>query len=142
MHLRKTFFILALLPVFLQAQSVLKNKVPQWVESISTNLTLKGDTSNAGGHYYLLIDRQYNYSLQENFQHFAYKVLTNEGLQQMSDLSVDFNPAYQNLSFHSIKIFRKNEVIDNLKSAEIKTIQREESMDRFLYDGYKTAIIN
>ena len=94
-----------------------------------------------GSYFYLLIDEQENFLTQESYVHYAYKILTAEGLQSMSDLSFDFDPAYQKLLLHGIMIYRGDSVINKLPR-QFKTIQREESMDRFLYDGTLTTVIN
>ena len=61
----------------------------------------------------------------------------------MSDLNVEFDPSYEQLAFHAISIHRpgQSQVINQLPG-DIRTVQREESMDRYLYDGSLTAIVN
>ena len=61
----------------------------------------------------------------------------------MSDITVGFDPAYQRLLFHQIKIHRDGKVIDKLSTdGRVRLVQREESMDRYLYDGSLTAIVH
>jgi transglutaminase-like putative cysteine protease/heme exporter protein D len=124
------------------AQDVRKTQVSSWVTKNGIDVKVKSDKSPTGGFYYLLIDRQYNLPKEEKYYHYAYKILSSEGVQQMSDISIDFDPSYQRLTIHSITIYRENKRLDKLESTEIKTVQREESMDRFLYDGRKTAYFN
>lgn len=112
-----------------------------WIESISYNDSATPPEGQSSSYFYLLLDEQENTITKEDYYHYAYKILTSEGIQEMSDLSVGFDPSYQNVTFHELKIIRGNETINQL-SKNINLIQREESMDRFLYDGSKTAVIN
>jgi transglutaminase-like putative cysteine protease len=140
------FFLLLLLingAANLFGQSVQVNIVPikTWVIPADFDKNAMPGAGQESSHYYLLLDEQENITQQESFVHYVYKILTNEGLQQMSDLSVDFDPSYEQLLFHSVIIHRNGKRIDQLPN-KIRTIQREESMDRYLYDGSVTALIN
>jgi transglutaminase-like putative cysteine protease len=112
-----------------------------WIEDISFDKNAVPPTGQESSYYYLLMDEQENVSQQEQFIRYVYKMLTSEGIQQMSDLSVDFDPSYEQLTFNSILIHRDGKTIDKLPK-EIRTIQREQSMDRYLYDESVTALVN
>lgn len=124
------------------AQAVSKVPSPNWIKKQQIDLTINESKLPTGSSYYLLIDRQINLKVNTSYYHFAYKILSHDGVQEMADLSFEFNPEFQGLSIHNITVHRGNSSIDKLKTAEIKTIQREQSMDRYLYDGSQTAIIN
>jgi transglutaminase-like putative cysteine protease len=124
-----------------QSSQIKKEPKKAWVENITFDKEAVPAIGQGSSYYYLLLDEQENVSTQESFAHNVYKILTNEGLQEMSDLSFEFDPAYEQLVFHSISIQRNGDVINQLPM-DIRTIQREESMDRKLYDGSLTAIIN
>ncbi len=124
-----------------QKPIIRQRPIPSWVVSIGYDKTASPKQEEESGTYYLLLDEQEHVGLQESFAHYAYKLMSAEGLQQMADLAVDFNPAYEQLTFHNITIHRNGEIIDRMP-AEIQTIQREQSMDRFLYDGSVTAVIH
>ena len=115
---------------------------PGWVKDLKPEFEASPTVESAGGFYYLLIDQQENVSREERYGHYAYKILTTEGVQEMSDLSLTYDPSYETLSINQLTIHRNGNVIDQLKSASINTIQREESMDRHLYDGSLTAAIH
>ncbi len=124
------------------SQKVAIGPVPGWVKPVEPDLAVKPKAGTSGSHYYLLFDRQENVAARERFVHFAYTILTNEGVQEMSDVSVDFDPGYERLTFHKIVIRRSGTVINQLPKGTIETIQREKSMDRYLYDGELTAIVH
>lgn len=141
----KTILIALLywIPVFVFSQSpkVLIEKKPLWINSVSFEVDAHPPAGQESGYYYLLIDEQENRTLEDRYLHYAYKILTNEGIQEMSDLRVQYDPSYEQLILHQVTVHRDNEVIDQL-SNHIQTIQREQSMDRYLYDGSLTAVIN
>ncbi len=119
---------------------VKKVPTPVWVNPITS---LDQDILEGNGSYqYLLIDLQEHVPLQTVYGHYAVKVLNAEGVQAMSDISITLDPAYQQLYFHEIKIIRDAKVIDKLKESTIHTYQRETSMERSLYDGSLSAVIN
>lgn len=137
-------FILILFEEFestAQSTNVKQRAQNTWVEKIGFDEKAIPPSGQESSYYYLLIDEQENVSLQESFVHYAYKILTNEGLQQMSDLSFEFDPSYEQLILHTVVLHRNGTVLNQLPK-EIRTLQREQSMDRFLYDGTLTAIIN
>lgn len=137
-------FLFAVIATLSAAQNskVHINPKKSWVEDQSFDQKAMPPAGQTGSYYYLLIDEQENVPLQEAYIHHVYKILSNEGIQEMSDLSFVFDPAYEDLTIHKIIIHREGSAISQLDMSKIKTMQREESMDRFLYDGTMTAVIN
>lgn len=123
------------------AQQVKKGAAPSWTEKISFDVASTPPPGQEAGHFYLLIDEQENIATQEAYAHYVYRILTNEGLQQMSDFNISFDPSYETLTFHSFVIHRNGEAINKLP-VDIRTVQREQNMDRFLYDESLSALIN
>lgn len=134
-------FLALIYSIHLFGQGPQIGRTPDWVTPISPKLetTLEGVSS---GYYYLLVDQQENLQTEQNYSHFVYKILSNEGLQEMANLSVDYDPAYENVIWHSLIIYRNGKGSDRIKKESVKTIQREQDMDRNLYDGSLTQVIN
>jgi hypothetical protein len=122
------------------AQQVPKINIPDWVKKVS--VPEAGLTENAGNFSYLLIDKQVNLAENVTFWQTAYQLHTADGIQQMSDLTFDFDPSYQTAEVHEVRIIRGGQSIDLLPELKINTYQRETGMDRALYDGSLTAVIN
>lgn len=143
--MKKTGLLLLFIVIATNAwsQSSKVNVKPKnvWVEKVDFDKNATPAPGQESSYYYLLVDDQENFTLQESYSHYVYKILTTEGVQQMSDLSFDFDPSYEKFTLHTISIHRDGEVINQIPK-EIRTIQREESMDRFLYDGTLTAVVN
>lgn len=90
----------------------------------------------------MLIDRQENVAKQEQYEHYTYKLLNSDGVQNQSDITISFDPTYQTLVFHHITVIRNGKVENRLDNKRVQVIQREQNMDRHLYDGTLTAILN
>jgi len=134
-------FVVASTPLLSQSSEIKKAPAKAWIRKMDIDKDALPPAGQESSYYYLLLDAQEHVSEQEQFVHNAYKILTNEGVQQMSDLSVTFDPSYEQVIFHTLSIHREGKIIDKLPK-QIRTIQREESMDRHLYDGSYTAVIN
>ena len=121
-------------------QNVQKAPVPSWVEVIQT----EGDSiiEDIGESQYLLLDIQYNLSNETAFFHYKIKILNAEGIQSNSDIDVSFDPSYQSLTLHQVDLIRDGKRIPKLYKEPIKTLQRETSMERSLYDGSLSAVMN
>ena len=131
----------AALNAFAQNPNVLIWAEKPWIEKFAINKDAVPPAGQESGYYYLLLEEQQHVLRQEVYHRYAYKFLSNEGVQQMSDITVVFDPKHETLIFHKVIIHRDGKEINKLPY-KIKAIQHEESMDRFLYDESFTAVIN
>lgn len=113
--------------------------VPDWVNRIDYKESILKDNN---GFQYLLFDLQDNLNEQTRFRQYVVKVLNNEGIQDLSDISINFDPSYQKLHLHAVEIIREGKIINKINDSSIKTIQREDSMERSIYDGSLSTVIN
>lgn len=127
--------ILLYTTAFAQEELSLGNK-PLWTEDIQ----YKNNSGEVESPYiYLLVDIQNNASVKEKFYHYAVKINNPEGVQDMSSISVIYDPSYQKITFHNIAIHRDGK--SQFRSAKnFKLLQRETDLDRALYDGTVSAI--
>ena len=77
----------------------------------------------------------------ERFYHYAQRIETTAGLDDVSQLKFYFEPSYQQLTIHFIRIHRGGSVIDALRPSEVKTIQEEEELDQQLYNGTFASVV-
>ena len=110
---------------------------PEWVKNFTP--TAKGNDGDSGGISYLLIDRQDNVAQQSAFYHEARQVTSDNGVQNGASVTVSFDPAYQELIFHFLRVTRGGAQTNRLDRSQIKLFQREKDMESFLYDGAYTA---
>ncbi|MEN8227590.1 MAG: DUF3857 domain-containing protein [Bacteroidota bacterium] len=122
------------------AKDVGIKSAPHWITRVGYVSDISDEKN--GGYQYLLLDFQDNLIEQSRYRHYAIGIHNSKGIQSMSDIDVSFDPSYQRLDFHSIRIIREGEVIEKLKETDIQVIQREKNHERSLYDGSLTAIVN
>lgn len=76
----------------------------------------------------------------QEYAHIKSKPLTATALQNVSQVYITFNPAYQKLILHQIRIWRGGKAIDLTHSVKLDLIRRENDLDRNMYDGNITAV--
>lgn len=124
-------------------------KPPQsWVKANSADLNRKNEAgtstgSSTGSSSILLDDYQIHVSDRgtERYYHYAQRIETRAGLDDLSQLKLYFEPSYQQLTIHFIRVYRGGSVIDALKPSEVKIIQKEDQLDQQLYNGTLAALI-
>ncbi len=117
-------------------------KQPAWITITQVDYTKTSlDADAEDGYSQLNYEMQVSLEQQASYYKKAIHILSEAGVQNRSQVSVDFDPSYQSLAFHSIKIIRGNETIDQLKLANIKTVQQEKELNKFIYNGALTAVL-
>ena len=128
--------------LIISAQNVPITGKPNWVQNYGAATAWQNSGNITGAYYYLLVDKQINIKQQSRYSQIAVKILNNKGIQQLSDISIVFDPSYQKLIFHEISVYRGEEKIDKLADHYIQTFQREVGHERYLYDGRLEAVVN
>lgn len=62
------------------------------------------------------------------------------GVERVSQLSFDFDPAYEELVLHHVRIHRDGVVHDALQPDQLQVVQQERDLDRRIYDGVNSAL--
>ena len=98
------------------------------------------------GTYFILVDRQEHPKgeSQESFRRYAQKIVSQQGAEAGSQITISFEPSYQKLLLHKIVVHRSGRCIDKIKQARIFILQREKDLEARIYDGRKTfnAVLN
>jgi hypothetical protein len=116
--------------------------VPTWVTlSVPDTAAEPSSQTMNSGVYYLLLDKQIHIAGKQTFHHYALKLLNETGMQNNSALSFSFDPSYERLIIHYIRILRKGQSIPVLRRNSVKMLQREENLESHIYDGTATAQI-
>lgn len=71
----------------------------------------------------------------------VFKPLTTVGVEEVSELKLRFNPAFETLNIHRIVIHRDADVRDVTRSARMRVVHREEQLNEGIHDGEATALI-
>jgi len=126
----------------LRAAKVPLSGAPAWVQQIPVKLTTQVKPKEvSAGYHTLLRDAQYDLATQTEYQHQAYVVFSEDGLQEISEIRVDYDPNYQQLAFHNVRIWRDGKPIDKTAGAGYKVIQREKELEKHIYNEKLTAVI-
>ena len=128
--MHRSFFIILLVFIININSAFSKNdpsfqKRAPWVQGVeySTQIGELLDVDDGG--VYLIADYQYNTILKEQYVHFAIKIENESGIQNYSDIWVNYFPNYQKLIFHKLVVIRDNHEYNRLVIKDIKTIQNE-----------------
>jgi transglutaminase-like putative cysteine protease len=116
---------------------------PSWVQPVPVSYTENEFSRNSGsGAVCLLTDQQTRVSAAgvERYWRTVTKVMNATGLDDASQLEIEFEPTYQKLTIHYIQIRRGDKTINALLPSEIKLIQKEEELDQRLYNGTLSAV--
>ncbi len=115
-----------------------------WVKPLSvTQSGSAASNETASGSLYLLSDHQIrvNGGSTEEYARRVKKVLNASALEDLSQLQLEFEPSYQELVIHYVKIQRGDVIIDALKPGEVKIIQQETDLYQRQYNGTLSALI-
>ena len=67
-------------------------------------------------------------------------IVTGSGVERASELRFSFDPSYERLVFHSIRIIRDGVARDALDLPQIRVFSEESGADERIYDGTMTAL--
>ena len=109
----------------------------QWYDYSKTNL----DKQAEYGYIDLVSEQQVSLKEEATYYKRAYKIISEAGVQNNSELSINYDPAYSRLSLHSIRIIRQQDTINQLNLSKIKTIQQERELAMHSYDGSLSTIL-
>jgi transglutaminase-like putative cysteine protease len=119
------------------------SRTPSWVKIQTYDPKPKIDISEVSyGLLTLLSDEQVHAPRQEQYIRFVRKITDNVGIQEGSSISINYDPTYQSLSIHSIKVVREGKSINKLNINDFQTIRQESNAESYIYDGSLNAIAN
>jgi Domain of Unknown Function with PDB structure (DUF3857)/Transglutaminase-like superfamily len=145
---RKLLILIAFLPATLFAKSYGEFEItapPKW---ISPAVADAGVVVPAGlsryGVYDILTDHQVRVGREgQTTQYFrnVRRVLTQSGVQNASELTLDFDPTFQRLLLHDVTIIRGAKRVSALDPSMVRVIEKEDESDSAIYDGRLTALL-
>ena len=110
---------------------------PSWVKPVPSNPDAKPEQPDKeSGVQYLLVDNQIRVTDKsaEKYYHKIEKVASSTGLDEVSQLKLEFEPSFQELIIHQIHIIRDGRIIDALRPREIKIAQTEDDLTKQIYN--------
>jgi transglutaminase-like putative cysteine protease len=117
-------------------------RAPAWIDTIAVDAHAAGSNARSGIQG-LLDDHQVRVegaNVDEYFRR-VHQVVSSAGVQNASELNIDFDPSYQLLVLHDVVVIRGNKRIDELAQDEVRIIEKESAADESIYDGQLTALL-
>jgi tetratricopeptide (TPR) repeat protein/transglutaminase-like putative cysteine protease len=112
-----------------------------WVQALDPDAVATSAPGRArGGVEYILVDNQASVSPAATFTHYTTRLTNEEGLQAGADLRAEFDPNYQSLTLHWLRVKRDGVWQDRLARDTFQLIRREQNLDMQMLDGRYSAI--
>lgn len=124
------------------ADDVLVRPAPGWVDRLEVrDAPAPHDVRN--GIWGLLTDHQVKIDGSHSTDYYrrVRKVLTTAGVQDASELSIDFDPSYETLVVHDAAVLRDGKRMSELDASELRVIEKEPASGDRIYDGQLTALL-
>jgi len=117
-------------------------RAPAWIDAIAVDA--HGANGNVrSGIEGLLDDHQVRVAdanVDEYFRRVR-QVVSPAGVQNASEVNIDFDPSFQRLVLHDVVVIRGGKRIDELARDEVRIIEKESDADESIYDGQLTALL-
>ncbi len=111
-----------------------------WVAPLTFTRPAKNlDTPGDDAHL-LLKDRQVNVASNELFIHIVKQVRNYFGVQNGSTIKIDFEPDFEQLNVHWIRIWRGTNCLERLSREKLNIIQQEPELSDLLIYGRQSAL--
>lgn len=128
--------------VFSQSARVSVSKEPAWVTRNIIDYTKTAlDKDAADGYIDISFEKQVYLADQSQYVRSSKKIISQAGVQNGSEITVAFDPSYEQLIFHDIHITRKGEILNRLQLSKIKTVHQETELANFIYNGSVNAVL-
>jgi hypothetical protein len=116
---------------------------PRWAKEVAPGEDSGLAEGDKSGSLFLLDDHQTRVSAgrTERYYRHVKKILSAAGLEQAAEFSLPFEPSYQQLLIHHVRILRAGRSIDALVPSEINVIQQEDEFDQRIYNGQLSAVV-
>jgi hypothetical protein len=117
-----------------------KGPAPDWVQPCEFSIDPPAPKPSQVNTQDLLVDTQNHLDSHTFYWHRVVKVLSQTGIDQCGQFSIDFNPEFEKVTVHALRIYRDGYWSDRLESSHSKILQREEGLSDGVYDGSFTLI--
>jgi len=118
--------------------------VPEWV--VPTPLPAKKNGLLSGQSIrYLLSEWQTRVGSSDRdtteFTRIVYSPVTESGVQDAAEISIDFRPDFESLTIHNVTLQRDGKVFDRFQPQQVRLIQQERDIEKHMYNGEVSALM-
>ncbi len=117
---------------------------PSWVEPVDAAPAERTPVAQvADGIYYRLLDSQVRVgdSGSDEYRRVVREIVNEAGLQSASQIKVEFDPSYQTVTLHGVRVRRGGRVLERLDPTQVKVLQRERDLEAQMYDGSLSLLV-
>ncbi|MCT1523316.1 DUF3857 domain-containing transglutaminase family protein [Sphingobacterium hotanense] len=114
---------------------------PNWLRALTGTPVTPNLDEISEGYYFELVDRQVHLGLQTTYDRSIRVLFDQAGADGAGQINVSFDPSYQKLVFHEIKIIRDGKEINRLDLKNFKVIAQETELSRSIYNGMQSAFL-
>jgi transglutaminase-like putative cysteine protease len=97
------------------------------------------DKDAEDGYVDIASEMQFSLADQSTYCRRISRVLTDAGVENVSDISVTYDPGYSRLAFNAVTIIRDGKRINALELSHVKLVQKETELSRHIYNGSVSA---
>jgi hypothetical protein len=90
---------------------------------------------------WLLIETEINVPESATFEHRVKQICSYAGVQNGAQISLDFDPGYESLQLHWVRIWRGTNFLNRLDRDKVKVIQQERDLEQHELNGQYSAIL-
>ena len=110
-----------------------RQSIPSWVVPVKDFQ----EESNVMGEDIRLIVHEYQQHIPDEtlYCHYVLKVRNEMDVQNHSTVQLSYDPSCEKIHFHLLQIHRDEKIIDKLETSKMHILQREQNIERHLYDG-------
>lgn len=113
-------------------------RVPDWVERIAVPAGEGARAPSRRADFeQLLVDEQDRHvpsTGSERYRHYAFRLLTAAGVHNNSELEIEFDPGFQKLAMHYVRILRGAEALDALATSQVRVTSSQSDEEARIYD--------
>lgn len=116
-----------------------KTASPTWLRPITKKAIKPNLDDISDGYYYELIENQINLAAQTKYYRDIKVLFDQSGIENLGQVQVTFDPHFQKLQLHELKIIRNGKNIDLLPQAKFNLLASETELSRSIYNGSQMA---
>jgi transglutaminase-like putative cysteine protease len=112
---------------------------PAWLNVCKPYNTKIPARNIENGYFFQLVEAQTHVDKQADYRHMITEIVSEAGIQNGSEVTVNFDPSYERLDFHELIVWRNGKPENRLSAGAFKIIADEKELSKFIYQGSYSA---